>query len=373
MTVKTVTPISLAYPEPNDNNNTRYITLCRIETADGVIGWGESITQWPEAARAAEKIVEGISELVIGRDPVDTDAIWRSIKAHTWWYGYEGGIASNALSAIDIALWDLKGKILGQPVVKLLGGPVRERIPVIASTHAFLPSLEQEAERHGAYIREGYGGVKIGLGKRGQTRLGYEFDRDVTFMRLLREACGPDADIMLDRGQSLVWDVGHAIRLVNAFEEYGLKWIEEPLEPTDIKGFRKLRKHVKTLIGTGEREWHAGGFKRLIDTGVVDVVGCDPGRAEGISGTQRVIRLCEAADVWFNAHAWSSAIITAASIALSATSRNCMVFELKPMENPMQHELVAEPFAQKNGWIDVPMKPGLGVEIRESVVDKYKF
>jgi L-alanine-DL-glutamate epimerase-like enolase superfamily enzyme len=161
--------------------------------------------------------------------------------------------------------------------------------------------------------------------------------------------------------------------VTNAYEEYNLRWVEEPLEPHDIEGFRKLRQHVKTLIATGEREWTPDGFRAFIATNIVDVVGCDPGRAEGITGTRKVIDEVEAADVWFNAHAWSSAIITAASIALSASSPRCLVFELKPMENPMQHELPTRPFEQKDGWIDVPMEPGLGVEIREDVIEKYRL
>ena len=373
MRVRNVTPISVSYPEPNDNNNTRYLTFCRMEANDGTVGWGEAITMWPEACRATEQIIDGLAEIVVGCDPVDNEELWRRLKAHSWWYGYRGGMASFAISAMDIALWDLKGKALGQPLVKLLGGAYRERLPVIASTHAFRPSLEKEAERHGNYIKQGYQGVKIGFGKRGQARLGYEFERDATFARLLREACGPTADIMIDRGQSLMWDLGYAIRVTNAYEEYCLRWVEEPLEPTDIEGFRKLRQHVKTLIATGEREWTPQGFEKFIDTGIVDVVGCDPGRAEGITGTRKVIELVEAADVWFNAHAWSSAIITAASIALSASSPRCLVFELKPIENPMQHELVPTPFAQKDGWIEVPRAPGLGVEVLEDVIEKYRF
>lgn len=373
MQVRSVTPISVSYPEPNDNNNTRYLTFCRIEGDDGTVGWGEAITMWPEACRATEQVIQGLAPLVIGCDPVENLDIWRRMKTHSWWYGYRGGIDSFAISAIDIALWDLKGKAMGQPLINLLGGAYRERLPVIASTHAFRPSLEEEAERHGQYIKDGYKGVKIGFGKRGDARLGYEFERDATFARLLREACGPTADIMIDRGQSLMWDVGYAIRVTNAYEEYGLRWVEEPLEPSDIEGFRKVRQHVKTLIGTGEREWTADAFERLIDTGIVDVVGCDPGRAEGITGTRKVIDLCEASDVWFNAHAWSSGVITAASIALSASSPRCLVFELKPLQNPMQHELIACPFGHKDGWIDVPKAPGLGVEVKEDVIEKYRF
>ena len=375
MRVRRVTPISVSYPEPNDNDNTRYLTLCRVEADDGTVGWGEAITMWPEACRATESLIDGLAGVVVGRDPVDNVEIWRRLKAHCWWYGYGGGIASFAISAIDIALWDLKGKALGRPLVQLLGGAHRDRLPVIASTHAFNPSIEYEAERHGRYVREeGYTGVKIGMGKRGEARLGYEFDRDVTFVRLLREAVGPDADIMMDRGVSLVWDVGYAIRLTNAFEQHGLRWIEEPLEPGDIDGFRTLRRHVKCLVASGEREWTSEGFERFVRTEVVDVVGCDPGRAEGITGTSKVIALVEAANVWFNAHAWSSAIVTAASLALSASSPRCLLFELKPIENPMQHELVSAPFAHdRDGTIAVPSAPGLGVDVQDAVVEKYRF
>ena len=369
-----LTPLSVCYREPNDNDSLRYLTFVRADAGDGTVGWGEAITQFQEATRATEKLIEGMAELVVGTDPMENVATWRKIKAATWWYAYRGGPAAFALSAIDIALWDLKGKLLGQPLINLIGGAYRERVPALASTHAFNPSIEYEAERHGRYVREqGYVGVKIGMGKRGQARLGYEIDRDVEFVRLLREAVGPDAWIMIDRGQSLAWDLGDAIRRTREFERYGLKWIEEPLEPDDFEGFRKLRQQVTTLIASGEREWDARGFAEIISTGLVDVVGCDIGRAEGITGVLRVIALVEQANVWFNSHAWSSAVNTAASIALSASTPRCVLQELKPDESPMQHELVEEPFAQRDGWIDVPRRPGLGVELREDVLKKYRW
>ena len=372
--VKRVTPIAVSYPEPNDNGNTRYLVFARVEDDEGTLGWGEAITQFPGSTRATVQLMEEMGELVVGRDPMENIDIWRKIKAHTWWYGYRGGVAAFALSAIDIALWDLKGKLLGQPLVNLLGGPHRDRLPAIASTHAFNASLEYEAERHGRYVREqGYQGVKIGMGKRGDARLGYGLERDVEFVRLLREAIGPDAMLMMDRGQSLPWTVADAIRRTNAFEEHGLTWIEEPLEPSDIRGFRVLRRHCKTLIATGEREWEPRGFKELVETGIVDVVGCDIGRAEGITGTLKVIETVEANDVWFNAHAWSSAVNTAASIAISAITPRCLLQELKPDPNPMQHELVDVPFAQQDGFIEVPRRPGLGVEPKESVLRTYAF
>jgi L-alanine-DL-glutamate epimerase-like enolase superfamily enzyme len=372
--VTAITPFSVCYPEPNDGGNLRYLVFVRAESDDGTVGWGEAITQFPEASRATTVLLEAIEELVVGSDPLQNVATWRRIKEATWWYGYRGGPAAFALSAVDIALWDLKGKLLGQPLINLIGGAYREQVPALASTHAFNGSLEYEAERHGRYVRdEGYIGVKIGMGKRGDARLGYELDRDIEFVGLLRAAVGPDAMIMMDRGQSLVWDVRDAIRRTQAFERHDLKWIEEPLEPQDVEGFRTLRRQVTTLIAGGEREWDVRGFQEVIGSGLIDVIGCDIGRAEGITGALAVIGLVEQASVWFNSHAWSSAVNTAASIALSASTPRCMLQELKPDESPMQHELVDTPFAQRDGLISVPRLPGLGVEPKESVLARYRW
>lgn len=367
-----VTPLSLEYPEPNDSGVLRRITLCRLETTDGVVGWGEAITMWPEACHATEVMIDGLSDLLIGRDPLDHEVISRELATRAWWFGPEG-IASFARSAIDIALWDLRGKVSGQSLVQMLGGAVHERLPVIASTHAFMPNLEDEAARHASYTNAGFHGFKIGLGKKGDARVGYEFDRDLTFMRLLREAAGPGPDIMFDRGQHLKWDVGHAVKRTKAWEEYGLRWIEEPLEPWDIQGFKQLRSHCTSLVATGERCWTTEQYHRLIASGIVDVIGCDPGRAGGITGFRELIAAVEHAQLWFNAHAWSSAIISAASLALSLTSHRVLYFELKPIENPMQHELVSEPFWHENGFISGRSGPGLGIDVDERVVEKYRI
>ncbi len=366
-----VESMTLEYPEPNDNNTLRRVTLCRLETDDGIVGWGEAITMWAEACHATEVMIDGLSDLLIGRDPLDQQVISRQVAERAWWFGPEG-IASFARSAIDIALWDLRGKVSGQSLVQMLGGAVTDRIPVLASTHAFDPSLEVEAERHGAYVRDGFHGVKIGLGKKGDARLGYEYDRDVRFMQLLREAVGPKADIMFDRGQHLKWDVGHAVKLTKKWEEYGLRWIEEPLEPWDVQGFRQIRSHCTSLIATGERCWTTEQYLRLIDTGIVDVIGCDPGRAGGITGFRELILAVEKAQLWFNAHAWSSAIVSAASLALSATSHRVIYFELKPLDNPMQNELVSNPFWHEGGYISPRTAPGLGIDVDEKVVAKYR-
>ncbi|MDH2903757.1 MAG: mandelate racemase/muconate lactonizing enzyme family protein [Actinomycetota bacterium] len=374
MTIVRVDAIPVAYTEPNDCNSTRSLLLCRIETRDGVVGWGEAITQFSEASRSAAVLLEGLSDVLIGRDPLEHAAILTELNKRSWWYTYGGGIGAFVLSALDIALWDLRGKILGVSVSDLLGGALRRELPVIASTHAFNASLDFEVERHGAYVNdEGYKGIKIGMGKRGDARLGYEIERDVDFVAKLRNVIGPDGLLIMDRGQSLAWSVADAIRRTRAFDEYQLTWMEEPLEPYDVEGFRRLRGQVECLIGTGEREFTVRGYQRLMSEGISDVVGFDPARAGGISGGLEVIKLVEASNSWFNAHAWSSAITTAASVALSASTNRCLLFEMKPLANPMQNELVIDPFVQVDGVIQVPTGPGLGIEVIESVVDHYRL
>ncbi len=375
-TIARVTVHPVTYPEPNDSNSMRFLTFVRIESTDGHVGWGEAITQFPGSTRGTVEIIRGLTDDLIGKDPTQNLGIWRDIRKATWWYSYRGGLAHFALSAIDIALWDLKGKITGQSLIQMIGQRDSSsgiRIPVLASTHVFNSSLDFEVARHAKFVEDGYVGFKIGMGKRGDARVGYDVDRDIKFVRDLRAAAGPSAWIMMDRGQSLNWTLDETIARVQAWEESGLKWVEEPFEPWEFEHFRKLRQQTTTMFAGGEREWDYRGYSEVIDSGTLDVIGADVGRVEGITGALAIIKLVEAAGLWFNSHAWSSAINTAASIALSASTPRCLLQELKPDENPMQHELVDEPFIASNGSIGVPNKPGLGIEVNEKIVDKYAF
>src|SRR5215467_5275907 len=184
MRIAKIEAIPVSYPEPNDFNALRHLCLVKITADDGQVGWGESITQFPEANFAAKAIIEGMAPNLIGKDPVQTETLWRQNKQQAWWYGYHGGIASYATAAIDIALWDLKGKALGRSVLDLLGGPVHERLPAIASCHAFKPSIAEMADDAAGWIGRGLHGVKVGFGKNGDAHLGYEYDRDIEFVKV---------------------------------------------------------------------------------------------------------------------------------------------------------------------------------------------
>jgi len=368
-----IEPIPVAYPEPNDFNAERYLCLVKITTDDGIVGWGESITQFKEANGATAALINGLAEFVIGKDPLDNGAIWRGIKERYWWYGYRGGLASYALSAIDIALWDIKGKALNTSLLQLLGGAVHEKLPVIASGHAHDSSIPKMAEQAQEWMSTGMQGMKVGFGKRGNAHLGYEHDRDVEYVKQMRNAIGPDKMLMIDLGYAIKWDVATAVKRVQAFDEYNINWIEEPLGAWDPEGYRTLRDKTKCLIAYGEREWNVDGFDQILATGTCDVFGIDPGRAEGVTGFVKAVARIESHRRQANAHAWSSAIVSAASLAVSFSSLAFKLFEFKPLRNPMQHELVSVPFEQKDGWIYPPSdKPGLGIEINEDVVNRYR-
>ncbi len=372
MKISSIEAIPVSYPEPNDFDALRHLCLCKIVTDDGQIGWGEAITQFAEASFAVKALIEGLTPNLIGKDPVHVEALWRQNKAQGWWYGYGGGVHSFAVAAVDIALWDLRGKALDTSVLDLLGGPVHDRLPAIASCHAHYESIPDMVDEAKEWVSTGLQGVKVGFGKRGNARLGYEHDRDVEYVRAMREGLGPELSIMIDCGIAVRWDVSAAIRRVQAMEEYRLDWIEEPLGAWDPAGYADLRHKTATAIAYGEKEWTVEGFERVLATGTVDVVGVDPGRAEGITGFKRVCDRVEAHGRQANAHAWSSAIVSAASLAVSFSTPACRLFEVKPLRNPMQHDLVSTPIEHAEGWVYPPTGAGLGIEIDEEVVDAFR-
>lgn len=372
MKIEKIEAIPVTYPEPNDHGAMRHLCLVRLTTSDGVVGWGESITQWPEASRATKAVIEGMADLLVGRSVLHNERLWRDLKAHAWWYGYRGGIASNAVAALDIAMWDAKGRSLGVSVLDLLGGPAHDELPALASCHAFKPEIADLVDDMASWMQTGVTGVKVGFGKKGDARLGYDRRRDVDFVRALREALGPDRDIMIDLGIAIRWDVATAVERTRAFEEYDIAWIEEPLGAWDPEGYATLRRKTSTRIAYGEREWDVDGYESVLATGTVDVVGIDPGRVEGITGFKLVANRVAAYRRQANAHAWSSAIVTAASLALSLNSPACRLLEVKPLPNPMQDELVAEPIRHSAGVYRPLPGPGLGIDVLDHVVERYR-
>jgi L-alanine-DL-glutamate epimerase-like enolase superfamily enzyme len=366
VTICDVEAFVLPYREPNDHGSTRSVCLVKVTTKDGVAGWGEGVTLFEEASRATAEIVRGLREFLVGVDATP-EAAGEAIRARSWWYG-AGGIASFALSAIDIALWDIQGRIQGRTLVDLLGGPVHDSLPILSSSHAMLADLSEMAATMAGWIATAQSaGVKVGFGKSGAANLGFDRERDIAFVRQLRAAIGPDARIMIDIGARIRWSVDEAIDRTLAFEADGVDWIEEPLGADDPEGYAALKAATSTRIAYGEREWTVRGVERIVASGTVDVVGIDPGRAEGVTGFAKIARFIHEHGVEANAHAFAGPISYAASLALSLSTPACAQLEVPPYLNEL-YDVVGLPGRPLNGRVHALSDPGLGFDIDEQSV-----
>ena len=368
--VERMEAIPVAYPDPNDFGTTRRTVLIKVTTADGITGWGESIAMWPEACRATSTVIEeGLAPLLHGADAADTEAAWRAMRRHVWWYG-EGGVASLAISGVDMALWDIAGKAAGMPLHEMLGGCAHERLPANASCHVNKEGIAACVDEAVGFFEAGFRSAKFGFGKKGLSNIGGDPDRDVAFVAALREALGDEAEILIDIGNGVRWDVDTAIDVANRMGEHRIGWYEEPLYPTDDAGYRRLKASTDVPLASGEREFTEAGYRRQMEfVRAVDVYGVDPARVEGITGFRRVDALCTAHAKTVNAHAWSTAITTAASLHLSLASPNTRLFEFKPFPVVVQDDLVTEKIWHRDGWAYPLDGPGLGIEVREDVVE----
>jgi L-alanine-DL-glutamate epimerase-like enolase superfamily enzyme len=374
MSIARIEAIPVRYPEPNNDGKIRSLTLARIETDDGHVGWGEAIASPQSISVATAYVIEHrLAPLLVGTDPRDVVGLWQTMRDATYWDG-NGGIVSFAISALDKALWDLKGHLEGRSLSDMLGGRRHDRLRACASTIYHTEDLDLIGREFAGYRDQGYTVVKGGWGHDLSIAFGRDETRDMAIARTVREAIGPGVDMICDVVALGGWTADHAIHMARRLdEEVGLFWLEDPLAEQDLAGYRALCDAVTTRICTGEKGWTGDHFGRLIDDGGLDVIMLDPGKAEGVTGTWHVIQAASAAGRSWNAHSWSSALNTAASLHLAAASDNALVMELEPLPSPMQHELVRQPIEQHDGWVSPPDGPGLGVEVDEAVVRTYRF
>lgn len=372
--IKSIDVFALAYPEPHYRGMERCVTLVRIESHEGAVGWGEAISQFRESTLATKVLIDqGFAPLLLGESPLEVERHWHAMCRHAYWYGVEG-IAAFAISAIDMALWDIKGKLLGQPVATLLGGRIQNAIPAMASIIFDMDSLDWTLNEFASFKQEGYRIVKAGWGMTREAMFGQNAARDLQYVTEVRRVIGDNIGLVVDiPGARGLWDASTAIRRFHEWQPFNLRWIEQPLPPADLQAHARLRASVATPIGTGEDEWSPETYRRLIESNGVDVVQLDPGRCLGLTGCREVIGMIETAGLKYSAHSWSSALNTAASLHFLAISQRGDTLDFKPHESPMQHELVDNPWIQVDGMLAIRDEPGLGVNVRESVVRKYAF
>jgi len=345
------------------------ILIIKIHTDAGITGIGEAHSN-PLVSKAVLEAplcsvsASGLRELLIGEDPRDINRLYDLMVKRSVTFGRRGAVM-HVVSGIEIALWDILGKASQQPIYRLLGGARRRDIPAYASdlapeTPAGAVAL---AERHAA---AGYKAVKLGWGGLGNDRRG-----DARMIGEVRRAVGPAVDIMLDMGFPIPLE--DAIWLGRALAEHDVFFLEEPLSPDDIAGFARLTAVSPTPIATGEKETTQYPFIDLMDRGGLRIVQPDVARVGGIAETLRIATHAEARGVRVIPHCWSTDILVAATLHVIATLRDCPYLEFNVMDNPLRTELTLEPIRPKNGIVGIPERPGLGIELDEKTIARYRW
>ena len=346
---------------------TRQATLVRIETSDGTAGWGEC---WGPTAGTRETVEEFLAPRLRGEDPLRVEALADRLYDEAR-AAYQSTVPLPALSGVDVALWDLKGKLLDASVATLLGGRRRDRVRAYATGHYFErgATLEEQYERIAAEARanaDALGAVKakIGLGL-----LGYGPEEDLELVSRIREAVG-DATLMVDANYA--YDPATARRVGRALEEYDVHWFEEPVAPERVDAYADLRRALDLRIAGGE--CHAPHeFALLLDAGGLDVAQPDVCNVGGLTAARRVAAECRAAGVPAVPHVWGTPVALAASLALIATLPGDPWLEFDRSANPLREELAAEPFAADGeGRVSIPSGPGLGVDLDEDAIERYR-
>jgi len=353
--------------------SSRGATLVEVQTDDGITGWGEALCQGlqpPEIAAAA--INHALKHLVVGEDPLQPEVLWHRMYHYTRDYGQKGAVVG-AISGIDIALWDICGKARNTPVAKLLGGAFRTKVQAYATGfyrikgHGEAPRLAKEFETHCA---NGFRALKI--------KLGFGIEDDLSVMAALRDLA-KNREVMIDVNHA--YSVTDAIRLGRELEAMGwrLRWYEEPVVQEDLDGYAEVRRALATPIAGGENEYTGFGFKQLLEKRAVDIAQPDICIAGGFTGCRHIVALAHAHGVQVNPHVWASAVGQAASLQLIASIpvANHSLFpkdillEFDTSSHPFRNELTSDPLKQKNGWVEIAQKPGLGIEVNRQILEKY--
>lgn len=371
-----VIPLRIAQVSSAANDGAQETVIVKIHTDEGITGIGE-VDASPFMVKAVLEAPSShnwslsFQDLLIGENPLDVERLWEKMYQGTIYTGRRG-LVIHAIGAVDLALWDIAGKALGRPVYELMGGPRREHVVPYASVHPPLGTLAETERRTrelmDSVIQMGYHAVKLQL-----VYADVYTDADIVrLVRLARKMMGEQMTFMIDVGYRWA-DAKAAIWTIRQLEDCNLYFVETPLRMDDLNGHARLAEAVTTRIAGAEllaSRWEA---LDLMDRGRVDVIQPDVGRAGGLTESWRIARLADDRGLLCTPHGWKSGLTIAAEIHLSAACPNVpfiefMVPELWP--SVIRSELVRPEFTPKNGIIELPRTPGLGVELNDDVVRK---
>jgi L-alanine-DL-glutamate epimerase-like enolase superfamily enzyme len=340
-----------------------------VHTDEGITGIGE-VDSSPMAVKGAiegpfsHSVTAGLKEIVIGEDPFETEKIWHKMY-HRNIYSGRRGIAIHAMSGIDLALWDIKGKALGLPVWKLLGGGFHKSLRAYASS-LFGATPEETGERGRRFVDRGFTAVKFGWGPMGQDEA-----TDVALVGEARRGVGDKADLMIDAG--MCYDFKTALQRARRFEEYNIYWFEEPLLPDNYQGYRRLSAATSIRIAAGEEESDRHSYVDLMDKGQIDVVQVDLTRCGGITEAMKIASLASDRGLPCVNHGFTTFINVAASLHFLASIPNSFIMEyVVEEETTLRDTITCQSFRAVDGWVDVPEEPGLGVQLNMEAIARYR-
>lgn len=346
----------------------RTALVVEIETDEGITGFGECYGP----ARANAAVVGLCREFLIGRDPCATEAIWQELYNRLRDHG-QRGLAVQALSGIDIALWDIRGRAAGEPVHRLLGGPIRTRVRAYATglyerqrgDHAAY--LADEAAR---YVAEGFTAMKL--------KVGFGIRRDVESARAVRAAVGPDTQLMIDANHA--YDTTAAIELGRRLADLDIAWFEEPVVPENVEAYREVRTRQPIPVAGGECSFTRFDFRRFFEAAALDYVQPDTGAAGGITECRKIADMAATFGVRYVPHVWGTGIAMAAALQLLAVLPNeplCR-FPFEPLlefdrtEHPIRQAILTTPIEHRQGWVEVPTASGLGIEVDRKALARFR-
>jgi L-alanine-DL-glutamate epimerase-like enolase superfamily enzyme len=339
--------------------------VVEIFTDDGHVGIGNAALS-PYVTKAL--IDRHLAPLLIGENPWDTEFLWQHMYRRTMAYGRKG-VAMVAISAIDIALWDLMGKSAGQPCYRLMGGRTKPKIPVYASRLYSTP-LDELAAEAARYKADGYKAMKLRFGW-GPVDGAEGMQHNLALVRTVREAVGDGVDIMADAYMG--WSLDYAKRMMRLLEPLNLRWLEEPIIPDDVHGYGELRRFGTTPIAAGEHEFTLYGFRQLIEAKAVDYIQFDTNRVGGLTAARKIAALAEAHSIPVVPHAGQMH-----NYHVVMASLNSPIAEFfPPVDVEVGNELFwlifkGEPMA-KDGFVELDdAVPGLGLEIDEQALARFE-
>jgi L-alanine-DL-glutamate epimerase-like enolase superfamily enzyme len=371
------------YSDPNEaaeSHGVRFVSLIKITTDEGIVGWSDIETQ-PHVGRAIVEAPSGgaigfesIKAALVGEDPLEHERLFQKMNRYLAYYGRQGA-GVQMISGADIALWDIAGKALGQPICKLLGARYRDKVKVYAST-LFRPTPDAMKAAVNEYLAHGFRAIKFGWGV-----FGYDLKQDIALVKAAREEAGPDVELMVDAGW---YGTSYAnpykprplrdwIKLVKALEEQNVFWLEDFLHPDNFAGYGEVASHTTTLrLAAGEQLAGYAAFERLAEEGRVHTLQPDLSRCGGLTVGRQIADLALRKQIDCVPHAWLTDLLKAASLHLNAYSMNSLYLEYNVSSASLLNTLCVEPIVMRDGYVAVPDGPGLGVDVDEKIVEKYR-